>query len=148
MQSDNERSQQEHHQINLCTRTTMTAAKPCIFCTLPDSSIIDQNELGMAVRDIFPVNPGHTLIMPKRHVSSYFELTDDEVLALMQLLRRAKQAIDAEFKPDDYNIGINNGPLAGQTVPHVHIHVMPRYRGDVDDIRGGVRNIILERAVY
>ena len=126
----------------------MSTSKPCIFCSLPATSIIDENELGFVVRDIFPVNPGHTLIIPKRHVSSYFELTDEEMLAHMELLRRAKLAIDAEFSPDDYNIGVNNGPLAGQTVPHVHIHVMPRYRGDVDDIRGGVRNIILERAVY
>ena len=126
----------------------MSSSKPCIFCSLPATSIIDQNDLGFVVRDISPVNPGHTLVIPKRHVSSYFELTDDEVVALMELLRRAKEAIDAEFKPDDYNIGVNNGPLAGQTVPHVHIHVMPRYRGDTEDIRGGVRNIILERAVY
>ena len=126
----------------------MTNSKPCIFCSLPVSSIIDQNELGFSVRDIFPVNPGHTLVIPKRHVSSYFDLTDEESLALMQLVRRAKTAIDAEFKPDDYNIGVNNGPLAGQTVPHVHIHIMPRYKNDVDDVLGGVRNIILERAVY
>lgn len=126
----------------------MTDQKPCIFCALPQASIIDHNELAMAVRDIAPVNPGHTLIMPKRHVSSYFDLTDNEVLALMELLRRAKQTLDAELNPDDYNIGINDGPLAGQTVPHVHIHVMPRFKGDVDDVRGGVRNIIAERAVY
>jgi len=126
----------------------MTTTKPCIFCSLPAASIIDQNELAMAVRDIAPVNPGHTLIMPKRHVSSYFELTDEEVLALMDLMRRTKKTLDTEFKPDDYNIGVNDGPLGGQTVPHVHIHVMPRYRGDVDDVRGGVRNIIPERAVY
>jgi diadenosine tetraphosphate (Ap4A) HIT family hydrolase len=81
-------------------------------------------------------------------VSSYFDLTDEETLALMSLLRRAKQTIDAEFNPDDYNIGVNNGPIAGQTVPHVHIHVMPRYVNDVEDPRGGVRNVIPERAVY
>jgi len=126
----------------------MNESKPCIFCSLPKSSLIDQNELAMAVRDIAPVNPGHTLIMPKRHVASYFDLTDEESLAMMALLRRAKKTLDAEFTPDDYNIGVNDGPLAGQTVPHVHIHVMPRYRGDVDDVRGGVRNIIPERAVY
>ena len=126
----------------------MTTTKPCIFCSLPEASIVDQNELAMAVRDIAPVNPGHMLIMPKRHVSSYFELTDEEVLALMDLMRRTKKTLDTEFKPDDYNIGVNDGPLGGQTVPHVHIHVMPRYRGDVDDVRGGVRNIIPERAVY
>jgi diadenosine tetraphosphate (Ap4A) HIT family hydrolase len=126
----------------------MTTHKSCIFCSLPQAAFIDQNELAMALRDIAPVNPGHTLIMPKRHVSSYFDLTDDEVIALMQLTRRAKAVIDAELSPVDYNIGINDGPLAGQTVPHVHIHVMPRYRNDVDDVRGGVRNIIPERAVY
>jgi len=126
----------------------ITTTKPCIFCSLPHSSVVEQNELAMAVRDIAPVNPGHTLIMPKRHVASYFDLTDEESLAMMALLRRTKQTLDTEFGPDDYNIGVNNGPLAGQTVPHVHIHVMPRYRGDVDDVRGGVRNIIPERAVY
>ena len=126
----------------------MTTPKPCIFCSLPEASWVDHNELAFAVRDIAPVNPGHTLIIPKRHVSSYFELTNEEVLALMDLTRRAKQTLDAEFSPDDYNLGINDGPLGGQTVPHVHIHVMPRYRGDVDDVRGGVRNIIPERAVY
>ena len=126
----------------------MTTPKPCIFCSLPEASWVDHNALAFAVRDIAPVNPGHTLIIPKRHVSSYFELTNEEVLALMDLTRRAKQTLDAEFSPDDYNLGINDGPLGGQTVPHVHIHVMPRYRGDVDDVRGGVRNIIPERAVY
>lgn len=126
----------------------MTTSKPCIFCSLPESSVIDQNDLAFAVRDIAPVNPGHTLLIPRRHVSSYFDLTDEEILALMALMRRAKQTLDEEFSPDDYNIGVNDGPLAGQTVPHVHIHVMPRYRNDVDDIRGGVRNIIAERAVY
>jgi diadenosine tetraphosphate (Ap4A) HIT family hydrolase len=126
----------------------MTTPKPCIFCALPPTSIVDQNDLAFAVRDIAPVNPGHTLLIPKRHVWSYFDLTDEETLALMALMRRTKQTLDAEFKPDDYNIGVNDGPLAGQTVPHVHIHVMPRYRNDVDDIRGGVRNIIAERAVY
>ena len=126
----------------------MTTPKPCVFCSLPQSSLIDQNDLAMAVSDMSPVNPGHTLVIPKRHVSSYFELTDTEVIAMMKLLRRAKQVLDSEFAPDDYNIGINDGPAAGQTVPHVHIHVMPRFYGDVDDVRGGVRNVIPERAVY
>lgn len=123
-------------------------SKPCTFCALPETSIIDQNELAIAVRDKFPVNPGHTLIIPKRHVASYFDLTDDEMMAIMQLIRRAKQAIDSEFGPDDYNLGVNNGPVAGQTIAHVHVHVMPRYRDDVDDPRGGVRNVIPQRAVY
>ena len=126
----------------------MTTPKPCVFCSLPQSSLIDQNDLAMAVSDMSPVNPGHTLVIPKRHVSSYFELTDTEVIAMMKLLRRAKQVLDSEFAPNDYNIGINDGPAAGQTVPHVHIHVMPRFYGDVDDVRGGVRNVIPERAVY
>ena len=126
----------------------MTTPKPCVFCSLPQSSLIDQNDLATIVGDMSPVNPGHSLVIPKRHVSSYFELTDTEVIAMMKLLRRAKQVLDSEFAPDDYNIGINDGPAAGQTVPHVHIHVMPRFYGDVDDVRGGVRNVIPERAVY
>lgn len=123
-------------------------AMHCIFCSLPPDVIIDQNELGITIRDKFPVNPGHTLVIPKRHVSSYFDLSDQEVLALSQLLKRARHALEEQYTPDDYNIGINDGPVAGQTVPHVHIHLMPRYRDDVRDPLGGVRNVIPQRAVY
>ena len=122
--------------------------KPCPFCTLPSERIIDSNEFGMTIRDGFPVSPGHTLVMPKRHVGSWFEIRSDEQLALLDLLAKAKAAIHSELKPDGYNIGINDGPVAGQTVPHLHMHLIPRYKGDQEDPRGGVRWIIPEKAKY
>lgn len=120
----------------------------CPFCNLTADKYLDQNDVGFVIRDLFPVNPGHTLIIPKRHVSSIFMLSREEVDGLWQLMQRAKVQIDAAFEPVDYNIGINDGPHAAQTVPHVHIHLMPRYLNDTADSRGGVRNIIAERAVY
>jgi diadenosine tetraphosphate (Ap4A) HIT family hydrolase len=124
------------------------ASNPCPFCTLPAERIVDQNDLAMAIRDGFPVSPGHTLLIPKRHVGSFFELGEDEVRSLMELLKTAKANLDKEFSPDSYNIGSNDGPQAGQTVPHVHIHLIPRYAGDVKDPRGGVRWLIPEKANY
>jgi len=122
--------------------------KPCAFCTLPESRIIDASEYGVVIRDGFPISPGHTLVMPKRHIGSFFDLNADEREDLMALLERAKVVTDAEFKPDGYNIGINDGPAAGQTVPHLHIHLIPRYKADLPDPRGGVRWIIPEKADY
>jgi diadenosine tetraphosphate (Ap4A) HIT family hydrolase len=102
----------------------------------------------MVIRDGFPVSPGHTLVIPKRHVGSYFELRDAEADAMRSLLLAAKTKVDEAFRPDSYNIGINDGPQAGQTVPHVHMHLIPRYQGDVKDPRGGVRWLIPEKADY
>ena len=124
------------------------ASQPCPFCSLPQERIVAQNDLAIVIRDAFPVSPGHTLLIPKRHVGSYFVLTPHEVDALQRLLHSQKQAIDHEHGPDSYNIGINDGPAAGQTVPHVHMHLIPRYRGDVPDPRGGVRWLIPDRADY
>lgn len=124
------------------------ALNPCPFCTLPAERIVDQNDLAVAIRDGFPVSLGHTLLIPKRHVGSFFELGEDEVSSLMALLKTSKANLDKEFSPDSYNIGINDGPQAGQTVPHVHIHLIPRYAGDVRDPRGGVRWLIPEKADY
>jgi diadenosine tetraphosphate (Ap4A) HIT family hydrolase len=121
---------------------------PCPFCTLPPERIFDQNEWAMVIRDGFPVSPGHTLVIPKRHVGSYFELRDAEADAMRSLLLAAKTKVDEAFRPDSYNIGINDGPQAGQTVPHVHMHLIPRYQGDVKDPRGGVRWLIPEKADY
>ena len=122
--------------------------KPCAFCTLPESRIIDASMLAMVVRDAFPVSPGHTLVIPKRHVGSFFDLTELERQNLLSLLDKAKLVIDQEFKPDGYNIGINDGPAAGQTVPHLHIHLIPRYNADLPDPRGGVRWVIPTKADY
>jgi diadenosine tetraphosphate (Ap4A) HIT family hydrolase len=122
--------------------------KPCPFCTLPPERIIDSNDLALVIRDGYPVSPGHTLVIPKRHIGSWFEVTQAEQQALLDLLAKAKAVLETEFKPDGYNIGINDGPTAGQTVPHLHIHLIPRYKGDLADPRGGVRWIIPEKAKY
>ena len=111
-------------------------------------AIIDTSSYGLVVRDAFPISPGHTLIIPKRHVGSFFDLSSDEREDLMSLLGTAKANVEAEFKPDGYNIGINDGPVAGQTVPHLHVHLIPRYKGDMPDPRGGVRWIIPDKADY
>jgi diadenosine tetraphosphate (Ap4A) HIT family hydrolase len=120
----------------------------CPFCTLPSERIKRQNDLGLVIRDGYPISPGHTLIIPKRHIASFFQLQKQEYDALMRLVEEAKLELDAEFKPDAYNIGINDGSVAGQTVPHLHIHLIPRYQGDQEDPRGGVRWIIPEKAKY
>ena len=121
---------------------------PCPFCTLPPERIIDSNDLALVIRDAYPVSPGHTLVIPKRHIGSWFEITQAEQQAILDLLLKAKAVLETEFKPDGYNIGINDGPTAGQTVPHLHMHLIPRYKGDQEDPRGGVRWIIPEKAKY
>ena len=123
-------------------------SQPCPFCSLPSERIIDQNDHGLVVRDGYPISKGHTLIIPKRHTGSFFDLTETERLDLLLLLDKAKTALDNEFNPNGFNIGINDGPAAGQTVPHLHIHLIPRYNGDITDPRGGVRWIIPEKADY
>jgi diadenosine tetraphosphate (Ap4A) HIT family hydrolase len=122
--------------------------KPCPFCTLPPERIIDSNDYGLTIRDGFPISTGHSLIIPKRHIGSWFEINADEQLGLLDLLTRAKIVLQDELSPDGYNIGVNDGPTAGQTVPHLHMHLIPRYKGDQDDPRGGVRWIIPEKAKY
>ena len=122
--------------------------KPCPFCILPAERIIDSNQFGVTIRDGFPISPGHTLVIPKRHIGSWFAISNEEQLGLLDLLARAKVVLQEELNPDGYNIGINDGPVAGQTVPHLHMHLIPRYKGDIDDPRGGVRWIIPEKAKY
>ena len=122
--------------------------KECPFCSPPQDRIIDSNEMGFVIRDSFPISPGHTLIIPKRHVGSFFEISQEERDALLDLLDQAKKVVDTELNPDGFNIGINDGSPAGQTVPHLHIHLIPRFKGDQGDPRGGVRWIIPEKAKY
>ena len=120
----------------------------CPFCTLPASRIKAENESAVLIRDAFPVSPGHSLVIPKRHVGSYFDTTEVERMAMQALLVTGKLAVEAELAPHGYNIGINDGAAAGQTVPHVHIHLIPRYACDVADPRGGVRWVIADKADY
>ena len=120
----------------------------CIFCTLSAERIVLANEFAVVIRDSFPVSPGHTLIIPKRHVVSFFDITSDERKAMLALLDSAKLGLDAAFHPDGYNVGINDAEAAGQTVPHLHLHLIPRYAGDTEDPRGGVRWIFPHKAKY
>ena len=120
----------------------------CLFCAIPREHILIDGPIAVAARDSYPVSKGHALIIPRRHVASFFETTDEERLAMLKLLDEVKAALDKEFKPDGYNIGINGGAAAGQTVMHLHIHLIPRYAGDRADPRGGVRWIIPEKAAY
>ena len=120
----------------------------CPFCSLPAERVIQTSGFAVVIRDSFPVSPGHTLIIPKRHVASFFEATDVERTDLMSLLAAARADLDREFHPSGYNIGINDGAAAGQTVPHLHIHLIPRYDGDRDDPRGGVRWVLPDKAAY
>lgn len=120
----------------------------CPFCTLPKARVLDANSTGIVIRDGFPISPGHTLVIPRAHVGSLFEITHQQFSDLHELLHRAKESLQAEFAPDGYNIGINDGAAAGQTVPHLHIHLIPRYAGDQPDPRGGVRWIFPDKANY
>ena len=121
---------------------------PCPFCHVSPDTPTDAALLAYIRRDGYPVSKGHTLIIPRRHVRSLFDCTSEERQALLTLLDQAKAGLDAEFHPDGYNIGINDGEAAGQTVMHLHIHLIPRYKGDKDDPRGGVRWIFPEKAAY
>ena len=113
----------------------------CVFCTLPETDILVQNEKALAFLDKYPVNEGHVLIVPKRHMASLFDLTEEEVLSIWKLVGDVKDVLNNQFHPDGYNVGVNVGAAAGQTVFHLHLHVIPRYNGDVPDPRGGIRKI-------
>lgn len=123
-------------------------SKPCPFCSLPASRILGEDEQAIIASDGFPVSPGHALIIPRRHVASFFATTAAERTSLLQLLDQAKAIIDARCSPAAYNIGINDGAAAGQTVAHLHIHLIPRYAGDRADPRGGVRWVLPDKARY
>lgn len=124
------------------------AAKPCPFCHRDPARVLEEDELSVIYQDGFPISPGHTLIIPKRHVATLFEATEAEQQALLKALNRAKAILDETHHPDGYNIGINHGAAGGQTVFHLHIHLIPRYQGDREDPRGGVRWVLPEQARY
>ncbi len=131
---------------------TETSKRNCLFCQIAVSDarnrIVEQNDHAFYVEDGHPVTQGHILIVPKRHIGSFFETTQEEKLALLELLDKARIHVESSVNTSSYTIGINDGPFAGQTVPHLHIHFIPRYEGDVSDPRGGVRWVVPERADY
>jgi len=123
--------------------------KDCPFCLNNlTSEILLENNFSYAIYDKFPVSKGHILIIPKQHNSNYFDLSLEEQKECLILLNNAKKIIDKEFKPDGYNIGINVNKDAGQTIWHAHIHLIPRYGGDVEEPRGGVRGVIPSKRNY
>jgi diadenosine tetraphosphate (Ap4A) HIT family hydrolase len=119
----------------------------CIFCR-PQREVLARNELAIAVFDSFPVSPGHSLIVPLRHATTIWDLSAEEYDACFRLVRELKPVLEARFKPDAFNVGVNCGEAAGQSVWHAHIHVIPRYKGDNPNPRGGVRNVIPLKAKY
>jgi len=120
----------------------------CPFCNADQSNVLLANEHATAFLDGFPVTPGHSLIVPKRHIASFFEATKEEQAAMFDLVAEMRELLLAERTPDGFNVGINDGAAAGQTVMHLHIHLIPRYAGDTEDPRGGVRWIMPVKAPY
>lgn len=121
----------------------------CPFCELhSDREIILENDMAYATFDIYPVNKGHVLIIPKRHCGDYFELTDEEQSSCWKMVNKVKELLSERFNPDGFNVGINIGKVAGQTINHVHIHLIPRYKGDIDEPEGGVRGVIPSKRKY
>lgn len=118
----------------------------CPFCH-PEEVVLE-NELAWVRFDKYPVNPGHMLVITRRHVSDFFASTREERKAINALLEEAKRLLEDRFKPDGYNIGVNCSPAAGQTIMHLHIHLIPRYTGDMENPRGGVRGVIPGKQKY
>ena len=124
-------------------------SEPCLFCTIPAERIVSSNALAYAICDGFPVTPHHSLVIPKRHVPDYFGLTQDELLACDDLLKSLRAQIYSEDPTvEGFNIGMNSGAVAGQTVFHCHIHLIPRRQGDVENPRGGIRHTIPGKGFY
>ena len=122
-------------------------SKVCPFCEIDRESILD-SELCFSIYDKYPVNKGHILVIPKRHVGDYFQLQHDEVDSLWEMVQKAKVFLENKFNPQGFNVGFNVGHEAGQTIDHVHIHIIPRYTGDMEDPTGGVRHVIPEKGKY
>jgi diadenosine tetraphosphate (Ap4A) HIT family hydrolase len=122
----------------------------CPFCKRLQrhEMLVASRERAVAFPDAFPVNPGHCLVIPRRHEADFFALSREEQEDIWDIVWELRELLEAEHDTTSFNVGINAGELAGQTVPHAHVHVIPRYAGDVPDPRGGVRWLIPERAPY
>ncbi|MBA4157580.1 MAG: HIT family protein [Gemmatimonadetes bacterium] len=123
-------------------------ALPCPFCELDPERIWMENAHALALRDGYPVAEGHMLVIPRRHYESLFDAPAEEGAAVWALVREARQRLARDLSPDGFTVGINDGEAAGQTVMHTHIHIIPRWWGDVADPRGGIRWVIPEKARY
>jgi diadenosine tetraphosphate (Ap4A) HIT family hydrolase len=122
--------------------------EPCPFCAISPDRIIMENEHALAFRDGYPVAEGHTLVVPRLHVAGVFDLGPAEQAALWRLVSQVRAQLQGELVPEGFTIGINDGVAAGRTVPHAHVHVIPRWIGDVPDPRGGLRWVIPGKADY
>ena len=115
--------------------------KDCLFCTYNKKEYIAENELAFAIFDHFPVNEGHALIIPKRHFQNFFDATEEEIGKIYSLIHEVKKIVDEKYRPTGYNVGVNIGYDGGQTVMHLHVHLIPRYKGDIENPRGGIRKL-------
>ena len=122
---------------------------PCLFCNINESGLAEENDLAYASYDTFPVTDMHCLIIPKRHVKNYFDLTDEEIIACNMLIKNIKKEIEfKDPKVKGFNIGTNAGKISGQSILHCHIHLIPRREGDVENPQGGVRSVIPSKQHY
>ena len=123
--------------------------KDCIFCNLDNSRIEKENSFALSFKDLYPVTSGHTLVIPKRHTQSFFDLTGEEKKAMLELLESQRSDLMKSDKSiTGFNIGVNDGTDSGQTIMHCHIHLIPRRSGDMKEPRGGVRGVIPEKQSY
>lgn len=120
----------------------------CPFCHLSDRLILAESEHAMAIEDAYPVSPGHALVLPRRHLLDLFDLKPDELAEIFALVGQIKRQLAMALSPEGFNVGVNIGKAAGQTILHAHVHVIPRYQGDVSEPLGGVRNVIPGRGRY
>ena len=120
--------------------TAMESGRECELCA-PDG-ILDANTLAYVAAEKTSLSPGHVVIVPRRHVADFFDMTANEQIAVLELLVKARQAVEVKYQPDGYNIGVNIGLAAGQSRMHVHVHLIPRYVGDVAEPKGGVRCVL------
>ena len=139
----------EYRHFNKTDYKKYEQVKKCPFCNLNSKvELVSETATAVAFLDGYPVSKGHTLIIPKRHVDNYFELTTHEQRALWLMVNRCKKILTERFNPDGFNVGINIGEAAGQSISHVHIHLIPRYKGDVKNPKGGVRGVIPRKQNY
>jgi diadenosine tetraphosphate (Ap4A) HIT family hydrolase len=120
----------------------------CPFCNLPQERVLLETHTALAFFDAYPVTEGHTLVIPKRHIESVFGLPETELASLWAAVAKARTLLVEKFQPDGFNVGVNDGPAAGQTIAHAHVHIIPRRKGDVPEPRGGIRWIMPGKAKY